>query len=76
MKTPVVLLKTTVESSRLLSLNLNPVVLEVTVTVPVATVHVGCVKLAVGVAGPAGGAFITTVVPADIQPAAFLARMI
>ncbi len=44
---------------------------KVTVIVPVATVHVGWVGVAVGAAGGAGGASIVIVVAGDIQPAAF-----
>ena len=46
----------------------------VTVTVPVATVHVGCnVALAFGAAGVAGWALIVTIVPEEIHPAEFFA---
>ena len=54
-------------------LKVNPVVEEVTVIVPVATVQVGCVTDAVGAAGVAGCAFTITLVGAEIHPAAFLA---
>jgi hypothetical protein len=43
----------------------------VTVIVPVATAHVGCVAAAVGAAGVAGCALIVTLVGAEIHPAAF-----
>ena len=44
----------------------------VTVIVPVATVHVGCVTLAVGALAGAGAAFIITIAGALEQPAVFL----
>ena len=37
-----------------LVLNVNPISVELTVIVPVATLHVGCVTVAVGVPGTAG----------------------
>lgn len=54
-------------------LKVNPVSVDVTVTVPVDTAQVGCVMFAVGAAGPAGAAFITTAVVFEIQPDAFFA---
>ena len=55
-------------------LKFNPVIDELTVIVPVATVHVGCaVALAVGAVGVEGCAFIVTLVPLEIQLEAFLA---
>ena len=46
----------------------------VTVIVPVATVHVGCITVVVGCAGRLGGAFIVASVALDEQPnAVFLA---
>ena len=43
-----------------------------TVMVPVATAHVGCVGVAVGAAGMADGGLIVTDAAAEVQPAAFL----
>ena len=43
-----------------------------TVMVPVATTHVGCVGVAVGAAGVAGGELIVTEAAAEVHPAAFL----
>ena len=54
-------------------LKVNPAVGDVTVIVPVATKHVGCVTVAVGADGVAGCAFTVTLVGAEVQPAAFLA---
>ena len=54
-------------------LKVNPAVADVTVIVPVAVVHVGCVTVAVGADGVAGCAFTITLVGAEVQPAAFLA---
>jgi hypothetical protein len=42
-----------------------------TVIVPVATVHVGCVGVAVGAAGVGGCALIVIDVAADMHPLAF-----
>ena len=42
-----------------------------TVIVPVATVHVGCVGVAVGAAGAEGAALMVMAVGADTHPAAF-----
>ena len=54
-------------------LNVSPVTDEVTVIVPVATVHVGCVTLAVGADGDAGCALTVTLVADDTHPLLFLA---
>ena len=54
-------------------LKVNPAVADVTVIVPVATKHVGCVTVAVGADGVAGCADTITLVGAEVQPAAFLA---
>ena len=40
---------------------------------PVATEHVGWIKVATGAVGTAGAALIVTEVAVEIQPAAFLA---
>jgi hypothetical protein len=57
-----------------LILYVNPVPIgEVTVIVPVATAHVGCVTLTDGATGVAGCAFTTAEVAGDVHPAAFLA---
>ena len=40
-------------------------------TVPVATVQVGCVTVATGVAGRAGRGLMTTEIGVDSQPTAF-----
>ena len=45
----------------------------VMVMVPVATVHVGWIKVAVGAAGVAGWALIISLVPEEIQLTAFFA---
>ena len=50
-----------------------PIVDDVTVICPVATVHVGCVTVAVGADGVAGCAFTITLVGAEVQPDPFLA---
>jgi hypothetical protein len=44
---------------------------ELTVIVPVATAHVGCVGVAVGAAGVCGCALIVMGVAADMHPLAF-----
>ena len=54
-------------------LNISPVVDEVTVIVPVATEHVGCVIFTVGAAGVTGCAFTVRGVAELIQPCAFFA---
>jgi hypothetical protein len=54
-------------------LKVNPVVEEVTVIVPVATVQVGCVTEIAGATGVGGCAFTVTMVAADTQPAELLA---
>ena len=54
-------------------LKVNPAVADVTVIVPVATKHVGCVTPAVGADGVAGCGFTVTLVGAEVQPAEFLA---
>ena len=54
-------------------LKVNPDVADVTVIVPVATEHVGCVTTAVGADGVAGCAVTVTLVGPDTQPAAFFA---
>ena len=43
------------------------------VTVPVATVQMGCVAVKVGIAGVAGCAFKVMLAAGEIQPAAFCA---
>jgi hypothetical protein len=50
-----------------------PPVGAVTVIVPVATVHVGCVTGAVGAGGVMGWALTVPVAAAEIQPTLFLA---
>ena len=45
-------------------------IVDVTVIVPVATVHVGCVTVAAGVVGAAGCAITTTEVPELTHPPA------
>ena len=45
----------------------------VTVIVPVATLHVGCVKVSVGTEGVEGCALTVTLVAVEIQPDVFLA---
>ena len=44
----------------------------VTVIVPVATLHVGCVKVTVGVAGVAGCALMITLNAAEVHPTALV----
>jgi hypothetical protein len=73
LNTPVVLVKD--EELVLFMLKCNPVILDVTLMVPVATVHVGWVTLTVGAAGLAGFAFTIKVRPADTQPMEFLDLM-
>ena len=48
----------------------------VIVMLPVAVVQLGCMAANVGVAGAEGAVFITCVVIAEIQPAAFFAVML
>jgi hypothetical protein len=58
-------------------LNDNPVGSELTVIVPVVTLHVGCaVALAVGAAGVAGWALIVIIDDVVIHPAPFFAVML
>jgi hypothetical protein len=54
-------------------LKFNPAIAEVTVIIPVASVHVGCVTVTVGAAGVGGCAFIVATVAEETHPAAFLA---
>ncbi len=74
LNTPVVLVKAA--ELVLFMLNVNPEVPELTEMAPVTTAQVGCVTFTVGASGAAGCAFIITVLPADIQPAAFLNLMV
>ena len=56
-----------------LRLKVKPVVVDVMVMVPVATVQVGCTVLVVGAAGVGGCALTVTLVIEEIQPSLFCA---
>jgi hypothetical protein len=62
--------------AELLMLKLLPNTVEVTFIVPVAKVVVGCVTDNEGAAGVAGGAFTTTLLADDPQPALLMATRV